>query len=349
MLEIEIVDSNIIEGGIEVFARAWNENGQIGFGKDGTVDIERFRIFNPPILVEDPNGEINRDWVEERTGETIPHRLTENPEEALLQTLEHNIKQVGKSGGSIIPGKIGNTTSTFYPDANTENTSVDGRVGHNPAGATPYSWATFRDGAGTYSADDSASQNSFTIDASTSTDLWDNFSRTIWLFDASAISDNVDSAILSVYPSLSYTDGFTTPIDAAIVESAPASNTALVAGDYDSFTYTDLATRQPVTNLTSGGYVDFALNSTGITRMQSFVDGDGIVKLGMMTGAEVDDVNPWESGKEIYGTFYFADQAGTTNDPKLVVVHSAAATSSIKSVNGILRANIKSWNGVILE
>ena len=69
--DIEIVSMKAIVGGVEVFARAWDAKGnQIGFGRDGTVDIERFRIFNPPILVDDPAGTVERTIVNERTLET---------------------------------------------------------------------------------------------------------------------------------------------------------------------------------------------------------------------------------------------------------------------------------------
>src|SRR3990167_1069334 len=40
-----------------------------GFGADGSVEIERFRIYNPPILVDDPNGTIIREWTDEITKE----------------------------------------------------------------------------------------------------------------------------------------------------------------------------------------------------------------------------------------------------------------------------------------
>ena len=52
--DIEVVSMEAIDGGVAVFARAWDKSGQqIGFGKQGTVDIERFLIYNPPILVPD--------------------------------------------------------------------------------------------------------------------------------------------------------------------------------------------------------------------------------------------------------------------------------------------------------
>jgi len=57
--EIEVNGVN----GIELFATAKKNGKPCGFGKDGSIDIERFRFFNPPILVDDKNGDI----IEERT------------------------------------------------------------------------------------------------------------------------------------------------------------------------------------------------------------------------------------------------------------------------------------------
>src|SRR5687767_6458106 len=52
--EVEIHDLKEIPGGIEYYARAWVANdGQVGFGRDGSVDLERFRVFNHPIMVPD--------------------------------------------------------------------------------------------------------------------------------------------------------------------------------------------------------------------------------------------------------------------------------------------------------
>src|SRR3990167_7351815 len=63
--DIEVVETKAIEGGVEVFARAWTPDGkQVGFGKDGSVDLERFVFINPPILVVDPLGDILHEWAE---------------------------------------------------------------------------------------------------------------------------------------------------------------------------------------------------------------------------------------------------------------------------------------------
>src|SRR3990167_9105794 len=146
--DIEVVDSNPIPGGVEVFARAWNKDGtQIGFG-DGTVDLERFRFINPPIMV--PDGTKTSKILEDGNIVRLDNFI-EDSEKALLLSLEHTISVVKRSGSdSIIKGKIGNTTTTIYPDPDVEDDSFDGtaqRVSTNAG------WADVHDGAGTNSDD----------------------------------------------------------------------------------------------------------------------------------------------------------------------------------------------------
>jgi len=121
--EIEITDVNIIDGGIEVFARAWKNGAQLGFGTDGSVDIERFRIFNPPILVPDVGGDVIREWTNLVTGEVLANTFREDPEEAIMQTLVHAASLTGKSGENIIQwpkcmfkGLINGFVKTHYPN-----------------------------------------------------------------------------------------------------------------------------------------------------------------------------------------------------------------------------------------
>jgi hypothetical protein len=49
-IKVEIVGTpSLIEvngiAGVEVFAKAWKNNQQIGFGDDGSIEIERFQVF----------------------------------------------------------------------------------------------------------------------------------------------------------------------------------------------------------------------------------------------------------------------------------------------------------------
>jgi len=349
MLEIEIVETNIIEGGVEVFARAWNEQGQIGFGKDGTVDIERFRIFNPPVLVEDPTGDIVR---EQQADEemNIPYSRVvyrEDPKEALLQSLESSISEMknSHSAKNIVVGKRGNTTSTLYPTAGAVS-PCDGQVNSVSASGT---WADRRDdavgGVAIVTANPSVCAY---LRSSTTTDQYNLMARTIYNFDTSVIgTDGITSATFSLYCTATTNTSAFGGLSASVVEATPDSTSNLITSDYDIATTfgSRVASDKTFASFTTSAYNDFALDAGGL----AYINKTGVTSLGTLTSAEVDNAAPtWTSNITSSVGVNHADQAGTTNDPKLVVEHSAA-TSSIKSVNGILRANIKSWNGVILE
>jgi hypothetical protein len=106
-VSVEIQRVEKIEGSVQVFARAWKGGQQLGFGKDGSVEIERFRIFNPPILVEDSNGNIVRERFDESTGKSTERRLREDPAAALRTDLAHTVSVIGKVGSNIEKGKWG--------------------------------------------------------------------------------------------------------------------------------------------------------------------------------------------------------------------------------------------------
>lgn len=217
-----------------------------------------------------------------------------------------------------------NTTSTFYPDPDPENTSVDGAVYHVvSAGNT---WATIRDGAGT-NADPGDNVNPFIrIRSHTDSNKWVDIFRSIFLFDASAIgdTDTIDSAILSVYSTGKADGGSWTP-NINVYSSAPASNTNLVAGDFGS-----LGTTAFSTVITYAGWADgynaFTLNASGLAAISKTV----VSKFGLRN-ANYDVANSaptWGSNQISSISGYYADQADTTSDPKLVVVHSAPVTAN---------------------
>jgi hypothetical protein len=125
-VRVEIQKIEKIDGGIQIFARAWKGDKQLGFGKDGSVEIERFRIFNPPILVDDPEGTIIREWIDD-SGAVRQRKLREDPTAAIRADLAHTISIVGKDDANIVAGKVGRTTDTLHP-AGGESSPVDGRV-----------------------------------------------------------------------------------------------------------------------------------------------------------------------------------------------------------------------------
>ena len=161
-LHIDIQNIEKIDGGIQIFARAWKDDNQLGFGADGSVEIERFRIFNPPILVDDPNGGIVRHIMDAETGGQKDRRLKEDPVAAIRASLAHTVSLVGKEGARIIVGKRGNTTDTFYP-------ILDGR---SDRGSVTESFSSLRNGAGTSAQYDQDGTWVAELDARTTSNMW---------------------------------------------------------------------------------------------------------------------------------------------------------------------------------
>lgn len=354
--DVEIVEMNPIEGGVEVFARAWDENGQLGFGPDGSVDIERFRIINPPILI--PAG----------TWRTVPDKdgkdmqvedLKEDPQAALLQSLAHTIsvKREKFDAKNIKAGKVGSTTSTFYPDANVESTSVDGTCGWS---GSDTDFATVRADAGnaTNPNDSAASVNDNVnnylcrlLNGASDFNQLRQMNRAIFLFDTSAIpdTDSISSATFSIAgnggPVIDTVNGGGNGV--YLDKCNPASNTAIAGTDFDITKWDTVAQADamlaygswPADNV----YADFTLNATG----RGNISKTGITKLGLRDS--IDFLNTGLSGN--LGTAQngancdLADTSGTTTDPKLVVEHAGSGPAGVKTLNGTAVASVKTKNG----
>jgi len=345
--DIEIISTTPINGGIEVLARAWKDGEQVGFGKDGSIDIERFNIYNPPILVDDPNGDIIREYrdfsVATVEGVIRQRTLKEDPLEAILESIAHTIsvKKQKFGSGKIIKDKVGNTTSTFYPAAGA-NSPVDGRVGRE---GVDEAWSTIRGGAGTdaFSAESGAGAW-LQILGSTTSNQFARVRRNIFGFDTSSLStDTIDSATFSLYSSNGAAVDNLSVSGVKIDRRVPADTAALATGDYAVAGWANVAqsdTEITVANFMNGvaGYKDWALNATGLGN----VNGSGLSWYGARFGNDLDNSAPsWGSNQASQITFYFADETGTTSDPKLVVEHSEA-TSPSSSISSSPSSSISS-------
>lgn len=334
-LTIEIISVSKIDKGIEVLARAWKDGEQFGFG-DGSIDIERFRIFNPPIMVEDANG--NYVLSSDHNGIFVERKFREDLEEALLQTLSHTIGLVGKTGTKIIPGSIGRTTSTFYPSAGAVS-PVDGYAYRsNVADVT---WANARAAAGS-----SASATASILVMQSDHQIGENniIYRSPCLFDTSAIPDTdaISSATFSVYVTV-VQDGDSDSI--TVTPVTLGANDNVVASDYNiaNWSDTEQVTSITMASLSTSAYNDMTVNATGLGNISK----TGVTSWGLRSKHEVASTAP-TIDVAISVQVSSADVAGTTQDPKLVVVHAAAGPSNLKSLDGNLKANIKSVNGNLL-
>lgn len=216
----------------------------------------------------------------------------------------------------------GFSTLTAYPDAGTGGTTVDGIMSHYAAGS---SFATLRAAAGNGSDDTSSTGNTISLEADSTTTM-DYMSRAIFIFDTSSIgdTDTVSDAVLSLYgEGKADAMGITPSIN--IYTSTPASNNDLVNGDYAQVGSTaQCDTAISYAGWSTAGYNDFTFNSTG----RGNISKTGVSKFGARN-ANYDAANsapstPYSGTGISRLRSYFADEAGTSKDPKLVVTYSAS-------------------------
>ena len=217
---------------------------------------------------------------------------------------------------------LGFDTFTSYPNDDPELTSVDGWVRRAAAVDT---FSNLRAGAGTTSDDNDASFLAVYVDNVNGTDSgWDDLIRSIYLFDTSAIQDgaSITAATFSLYVN-SKRDIFAQ--DVGLVGSTPASNTALVASDYGQLGTTRYATDLDVGALTTSAYNDWTLNATGLAAISVTSTP---TKFGVRYSGDIDNSAPTASTDYAEVNVNFADTAGTTSDPKLVVTGTSLTTTS---------------------
>ena len=316
--EIEIIKMAPIEKGVEIFIRAWNSKGeQIGFGLDGSVDIERFIFINPPILVKDDHGDIIRTYYVKESNKTIEYRYREDLKEAILQSLEHTIsvKSQKFNDSKIVKDKIGNTTTTFYPDN-------DGLIGYNTGSAT---WSAAHDAATGTEATDTKNESLISDDAPRSEERSGDarIYRVGLVFDTSSIPDldTIDSAVFSVYPN-SINDGDNDGDDYLTVvdDFTPADPDDFATADYNQFGTTEWSAQIDLGDITATQYNNWTFNATG----KSNINKTGDTLFGFREGHDILDHAMAVAKNSI--NMAFSDTAGTSSDPKLVVEHSGEST-----------------------
>lgn len=318
-IQTDIQSVSKIDKGVEVFAKGWLNGTQVGFG-DGTVEIERFRIFNPPILVDDPKGTITISTTDSKTNLTTVRTLREDPVAALQQVVAHLVKTTGRKG-NIIKGKVGNTTDTYYSDSN-----GNGYTGRSTAGE---SWASLRGGTGNESGSGVDNYSGYN-QTNAGLTLWVELIRGLFPFDTSALpdTDTITSATFSVYGKTK--QDFLSQSVCAVL-GVQASNTAVANSDFQSNAGVSQAssTNITITSWLIEAYNDFPLNATGLAAISK----TGFTNLGIQLTGDNTNTEPSKSSATAASVYnYLSGTAGTTKDPMLVVVHSAPVSADLVSV-----------------
>ena len=289
-----------------------------------------------------------------------------------IESVSTDIKSDG-SGNSILTKHIKvaffsgvtypvftDTVTSFYPDAHTESTSVDGYV-KRYNGEDVSAWDTFHDNtAGNLFDDDQGlsegGEDIGTIRTNVGASNNIGIARNFFLFDTSGLdsSNKITSATLSIYVQGNGEDSSaggsasisgTAVADWTVVQTNPSDNVSLELDDWNNCGDVDDPTEgtdtafEPGADWTNSQYNDIVLNAYGL----GWIETDGITKLGIRSQDDcTDDViasQKHANGKRYYGS----EQSGTSNDPKLSVTHEA---KGVKSINGVGISDIQKVNGV---
>jgi len=234
------------------------------------------------------------------------------------------------------PALLNYVNLTVDPDANPESTSVDGRVIHQNDNQA---FATIRDGVGTAALDTGTTESACRLVNGTDPNTFKAIYKGIWVFDINALpaSPVIKHAKFILIGSGSADTIGLSDETINVYSAAPASNTALAAGDFDSLgttAYSTSKTRAQWANTVEDGYNDFVMNSTGLAAIVTADAGDGIVKLGTRE-ATYDVANvAWDAsggaGLVCYFAVYTADFG--SNEPKLQILYNSLTPSSMMGV-----------------
>jgi hypothetical protein len=221
---------------------------------------------------------------------------------------------------------------TFYPAAGA-NSPVDGRITFDDNAAK--AWATVHDDDGSdarVSSSDTETTITVRCDQNNAGNTSFNLERGIITFDTSSIPDeNVISAVtLDLYGVLIH-DNQSDKV--GIVQSTPASTSAIVDGDYDAFTVdSDTAAASiALSSLSTSAYNTFTFDSAYF----SWIDQTGVTKLGARMGLDYEETsshsNAPGSSLNLF-RFSTADETGTSQDPLLTVTHAEGAAATTPGV-----------------
>lgn len=236
---------------------------------------------------------------------------------------------------------LGFSTLTAFPDADPETTTCDGIAFRGPVSEV---WSTIRNGAGLSARDANAIDNCWYIQAETTLDNWQYCIRSLFGFDTSSlgVSASISAAVLSVFGSAKADAlGATPTMD--VYTATPAANTAVAAADYGNIgTTSQTGAPMAYASQSAIAYNDLAFNATGIAS----INKTGVSNFAIRNANfDVANLEPtWVSGAASKLDINYADQTGTTNDPKLVVTFTIVTGSPGLGRYGLWQSNAITGN-----
>jgi len=212
---------------------------------------------------------------------------------------------------------VGFDTLTVYPDPSTGGTTCDGTVQRIVVSET---WANIRTGAGTAVSTTSSTENVCSIGWDPgNTDMFSQLYRAYFTFNTSPIKlgATVTSASFSLMGSALGSDAIAGAAVNVFGASLGANNT-LATTDFGAAQSTPFSSPIVLGSFAIGSYNAFTLNASGL----------GNIVLGGISAFAMRESTYDATGTQCPWGFcnlqaYMADQAATTNDPKLDVTFTA--------------------------
>lgn len=217
---------------------------------------------------------------------------------------------------------------TLFPAAGA-NEPIDGHVYR---GAVDQTFAAIRAGSG-MAFDNTGDPLDFALlRATATTDQYQYLTRSIFGFSLSAIPTNatITAATLSLFGTGKAADlGTATTLD--IVQATPAGANTLENADYENAFGTTVFADKAYADYSTSAYNDFTLSAAGIAYLQTKIGTNAF--LGARLGWDTDNSfgGTWANAADMRFSGNFADQTGTSKDPKLVIDYTTPDTGGSRA------------------
>ncbi len=233
---------------------------------------------------------------------------------------------------------------TFYPNAHPEANSVDGYARFNDF-TNPISWTNARAAPGNTATDTDTYTYAFEWRCDGIAASYDILARGMVLFYTATLPDTATilTATLSLYGQSKLDENGNLP-SANIYSSNPASNTAIVAGDYDSLGLTAFSDTSIAYNswLTGNGgdpetyRNDWVLNAAGRAAIGKTV-ANPMTKFGTRCNYDLSDATPpaWSATLRYGNMLFWCAEKGVGYKPQLVVVYTLPPTVTTNAATNI--------------
>jgi RHS repeat-associated protein len=237
----------------------------------------------------------------------------------------------------IEPLPLDVASSTFYADSGISGPGGSATLERYISDASSEYFNVIRAGVGTYVSSIDNPNNFAGMQSGTANSRWRALDRAVLTFDTSAIPEDhvIISATLSIYGSGKMDNGTAISPNINVYNATPASNYNFSASDYGQIgttTQSDAAISYSGWN--TAGYNDFVLNAAGLANIST----TGITKFGTRNANyDVASTTPaWSNNTGHFLQGYLAQEAGTSKDPKLTIVHSSVHVDPV--ISGLVQS-----------